>query len=232
MVPGSSGRKICAANASAFPSTSRPVPSGAAACSATSSASTPATFIGSWSERPKSATAAQPASSRRPASRSTYIPPSSDIGKMLVDGSLDATVLYIPHFVSGPNLVDRSSARLDDVTQPLFANPRAEARRYYEKTGIYPINHCVVVRRTLFEREPWIARSIYDAFVAAKADAARRRRSLLEPALATGLLSDAAGTSIEDDVMAYGADAARVTLETIMRYLYEQGLTARRLETR
>jgi len=163
-----------------------------------------------------------------PGIRLDYIDPGSDIGRMLVDGSLDATLLYIPAYVPNPTIVDRSSAKLDTVAHSLFADPVAEAHRYFKKTGVYPINHCVVIRRPLIDRDPGIARSLFDAFVTAKARVAARRMHLLEAALATGVLPSARG--IEDDVMAYGIDANRVVLETLTRYLFEQGLTPRRLE--
>ena len=165
-----------------------------------------------------------------PGVRVDPIPTSSNIGAMLLDGSLDATVIYIPNFVPNPSMIDRSSARLDAIARPLFPDPAGEAQRYYAKTGIYPINHCVVVRRSLVEREPWIARSLFDAFESAKQHAARRRSALLEPMRETGVIGDGVAAGVERDVMTYGMDGTHAVLETITRYLDEQGLTARRLE--
>ena len=48
------------------------------------------------------------------------------------------------------------------------ADREAEGRRYYGKTGIYPINHTVVVQRAVLERHPWIALNLYAAFAAAR----------------------------------------------------------------
>jgi 4,5-dihydroxyphthalate decarboxylase len=77
------------------------------------------------------------------------IPASTNIGEMLTRGELDATLLYL----TNPNLVDRSRIDLsaDKRIRPLFADRAAEGRRYYAKTGLYPVNHTVVVRRTLIE---------------------------------------------------------------------------------
>ena len=73
------------------------------------------------------------------------IPASTNIGEMLTRGELDATLLYL----TNPNLVDRSRIDLsaDKRIRTLFPDRPAEGRRYYAKTGLYPINHTVVVRR-------------------------------------------------------------------------------------
>jgi 4,5-dihydroxyphthalate decarboxylase len=154
-----------------------------------------------------------------------YIPRTTNIGEMMVRGELDATVLYI----TNNNLVDRSSVDLESRSDihTLFTDPVAEAKRYFAKTGMFPINHTVVVRRSLLEREPWIARSLYDAFVAAKAHITNERNGILEPFLATGLLDADAQAGLARDLMPYGVVAARRELETIARYDFEQGLAKR-----
>jgi 4,5-dihydroxyphthalate decarboxylase len=158
--------------------------------------------------------------------RVNQIPPTTDIGEMLIRGELDGTL----HYLAGNNLVDRSTADVSAVTRHLFADPAAEGRRFYAKTGLFPINHTVVVRRSLLERHPWIALNLYSAFAAAKAEIARYGRSYLQWYLDAGLLDGAvAGTLTEHDPLAYGFKAARPVLETIAQYVHEQGLSARRV---
>jgi 4,5-dihydroxyphthalate decarboxylase len=41
----------------------------------------------------------------------------------------------------------------------LFPNYRALERQLYQEMRIFPIMHLVVIRRSLYERERWIARS-------------------------------------------------------------------------
>jgi 4,5-dihydroxyphthalate decarboxylase len=157
-----------------------------------------------------------------------YIPRTTNMGEMMVKGELDATLLYL----TSTNLIDRSridlAARSDIRT--LFPDPAAEAKRYYAKTGLYPINHTVVVRRSVLEKHPWVALNIYDAFVRAKALQRAERDARLEPHIAAGLLDAAAVAALAKDPMPYGVVAARRELETIARYDYEQGL-AKRLVT-
>jgi 4,5-dihydroxyphthalate decarboxylase len=155
-----------------------------------------------------------------------YIPPSTNIGEMLVGGKLDATLLYL----ASRNLVDRSriDLRSDARARPLF-DAAVEGPRYYAKTGLYPINHTVVVRRTLLEKYPWLALNLYAAFAAARADVVRGGQDLLAPYYATGLIGADARRALVTDPMAYGVKASRKVLETIARYVHEQGLAARRV---
>src|ERR1700745_1932736 len=104
-----------------------------------------------------------------PGVRLHYIPPNTNIGEMLVGGKLDGALLYLVH----PNLIDRSTLDVSGVTRHLFPDPAAEGRRFYAKTGLFPINHTVVVRRELLEKHPWIALNLYSAFVAAEEGLAR-----------------------------------------------------------
>lgn len=154
-----------------------------------------------------------------------YIPTSTNIGEMLLAGELDATLLYL----NTRNLVDRSRADLSSAPRirTLFADPKAEARRYFAATKIFPINHTVVIRRSLLERHPWIALNLYEAFARINEDLAAERALLLEQYFAAGILDDGIRSAIATDPIQYGIRAARHVLETVTRYVYEQGLTKR-----
>ena len=168
------------------------------------------------------------------------IPPSTNIGEMLLTGELDATLLYL----TDKNLVDRS--RVDVIgsgkVAPLFPDKVAEGQRFFKKTGLYPINHCVVVRRALLEKHPWVALNLYKAFVAAKEVAREQMIASLEPYHVTGALGAIGSEAATDglghsakvalgaDPLGYGIKASRNVLETITQYLVEQGLTKERVK--
>lgn len=149
------------------------------------------------------------------------IPADSSMGSMLLAGELDAAL----HYLSGNNLVDRS--RADLINNPdfkyLFPDSVAEGIRYFRKTGIYPINHQAVVRRDVYEKDPWVAQNLLKAFVAANDVANQRRQQHVEYHLAAGLLSGDAKTPI----VRHGIKANRHVIETIAQYSLEQGLTKR-----
>ncbi len=158
-----------------------------------------------------------------PGVRLNRIPPETNIGTMMLAKELDATLLYI----TDPNLVDR--ARIDLYNHPdmrrLFPDPLAEGHRFYNKTGIFPINHGMVVRRSLLEQHPWIALNLFRTFLAAKNSAAAKARELAEPYFITGALSHEARAGLATDPFPYGVQGNRKVLETIASYLHQQGLT-------
>jgi 4,5-dihydroxyphthalate decarboxylase len=160
-----------------------------------------------------------------PGVRLQYIPPETNIGEMIVAGKIDATLSYL----NAANLVDRSRIDLSGRSDVrlLFPDPAAEAHRYYAATGVYPINHTLVVRRSLLEEHPWIAQSLYQAFATVKAQRTKDREELLAPYFAVGGLGADTAVALRQDPLAYGIKAARPVLETIARYTFEQGLAKR-----
>jgi 4,5-dihydroxyphthalate decarboxylase len=153
------------------------------------------------------------------------IPPEKAIDTMMASGELDACISYIGR----PGLVDRSAADLDDHPdiKPLFADPAAEAIRHYKKTGIYPINHGMVVRRSVFEREPWVVINILKAFEEANDIADAERREHVAYHLETGLVPEDYRKALATRIIKHGIKANRTTLETAAKYSNQQGLTPR-----
>jgi len=50
----------------------------------------------------------------------------------------------------------------------LFADCKGEELAYFEKVGDYPIMHVIAIRQEIVEREPWIAKAVFDLFNQAK----------------------------------------------------------------
>lgn len=162
-----------------------------------------------------------------PGVRLNQIPISTNIGEMLVGGELDATLLYL----NNRNLVDRSTLDLERVAviQPLFQDKQGEMQRYFAKTGIYPINHTVVIKREIYEQHPWLALNLFHTFVDAKKDVERVTAEAMQSYFDTGLVDQAGQTGLQADPKAYGIKASRRVIETISQYVHEQGLTDRRV---
>jgi 4,5-dihydroxyphthalate decarboxylase len=112
----------------------------------------------------------------------------------------------------------------------LFPNFPEVERDYYRATGIYPIMHLVALKRELYERHPFAATSLYQAFCKAKDIAVSRLR--YPRALSTMLPWMIAEIEIMDSVFGpdpwpYGVEVNRKTLEALVRYLVEQSLIAK-----
>lgn len=153
------------------------------------------------------------------------IPLATNLGEMLMRGELDGALLYL----NVPNLVDRSTADISDVCRPLFADPVAESTRYFRKTGIYPINHAMVIKRDLHEKYPWAGVNIYHAFMNAKHEVERVAEKTLKDYVSCGLVEPAAAKMFGADPKSYGLRSTRNVIETISQYVHEQGLTDRRV---
>jgi len=127
--------------------------------------------------------------------------------------------------IIGSNLPD-SLKRHPDVVR-LFPDYRAREKDYYRRTRIFPIMHLVVIRNDVYERSPFVATSLYNAFCAAKDRA--REKMLFSGTLRYMLpwLSDDV-EEIDDvfggDCWPYGVEANRPTLEALVSYMVEQGL--------
>jgi len=153
------------------------------------------------------------------------IPIEKSIGSMMVSGELEAVIHYIRH----DNLVDRSKVDLHhhpDI-KTLFPDPIAEGVRYFRKTGIYPINHGMVVRREIAEKHPWVILNLLKAFDKAAALADAQRMDHVDYHIASGLISQEAAKALREPVLQHGIKANRLILETAAQYSLEQGLTPR-----
>ena len=101
---------------------------------------------------------------------------------------------------------------------------------YYKRTKIYPIMHTVVIRRDVYERHPWVALTLYRAFCAAKERCYRLLMETGSPKATFGWLQ----AMIEQEQAVFGADWYPygvennvASLEALLLYNYEQGLTPR-----
>lgn len=149
------------------------------------------------------------------------IPSDKYLSKMLDDGELDAmfTARTPSCFAAGSPNVAR-----------LFENYREVEGEYFKKTGIFPIMHTVIIKRKIYEKNPWIAVNLYKAFCRAKEIA---MNSYMETAALHVTLpwinSEVEYTRalLGQDWWPYGLDRNRNTLETFLRYHHEQGLSAR-----
>jgi len=86
--------------------------------------------------------------------------------------------------------------------------------------------HTLVIRNAVYNENPWIAKSLFNAFEASKARAAELLAYTGALVSMTPWLHDAVDEMNEifsGDAWPYGLDANRSHLETFTRYLVEEG---------
>jgi 4,5-dihydroxyphthalate decarboxylase len=150
------------------------------------------------------------------------IGPTQTLSQMLASGEIDAlvTARAPSTFYSHPDQVKR-----------LFPDYVDAERAYYRRTKIFPIMHTVVVRRDVYEKNRWVAQSLYKAMVAAKAKAFELfNQTAALPAMLPWLVAhvEEARREMGDDWWPYGLGPNRHVLDNFLRYHHEQGLSKRR----
>ena len=109
----------------------------------------------------------------------------------------------------------------------LIPDYRAQEKDYYKRTKIFPIMHTIVIRRDLYEKNPFVATSLYNALNAAKDRAWQKIRFSGTLRYMLPWLPDDV-KEIDDvfggDCWPYGVEPNRPTLEALVTYMVEQGL--------
>ena len=113
----------------------------------------------------------------------------------------------------------------------LFPNYQEMEREYFRKTGVFPFNHMVTLRRDVYERHPWMVESLMRAFEEAKAVGAKELRG--QAGIMLPWMSE-----FVDDVFGFfeghpyqdGFEANYTAFKHLCQYCHEQGLTKRVVE--
>ena len=149
------------------------------------------------------------------------IPADKTLSGMLERGEIDAMIsAHIPSpFVRRHHKVHR-----------LIPNFREVEQEYFKRTKIFPIMHTIVIREEVNERHPWIAQSLFKAFNESKrvCQETMYEFSALKYMLAWSIDEmEKEREVLGEDPWAYGLDANRHILETLIQYSHEQGFAFR-----
>jgi 4,5-dihydroxyphthalate decarboxylase len=157
--------------------------------------------------------------------RIRYVDSEKMLSQLLESGEVEAAFLHqVPEcFSSGSPKVRR-----------MFPDYREKEIEYYRRTGVHPIMHCVVVRKDVYQRRPWVLQNLYKSLREA-------RRRTLEALADIGAYSamipflpavmDDTRAVFGNDFWPYGVKDNLPTLEKLVRYAYHQGLAPRVLNT-
>jgi 4,5-dihydroxyphthalate decarboxylase len=125
----------------------------------------------------------------------------------------------------GSNLPN--SLRTNPDVVRLIPDYRAQEKDYYKRTKIFPIMHTIVIRRDVYEKNPFVATSLYEALNAAKDLAREKMRFSGTLRYMLPWLPDDVREIDEvfgGDCWPYGIEPNRTTLEALVTYMVEQGL--------
>ena len=133
-------------------------------------------------------------------------------GDLLLSGDVDAAV--------GDVRADSPDIR------PIIGDAAEAGFAYFRKTGVYPINHGLVVKNSLLQSDPELAQKIFTSFRAAK--------KIYLAHLAAGQNASRADESaialsrVVGDPFPYGVEANRKAIETMVQFALEQKIISQR----
>jgi len=144
------------------------------------------------------------------------------LSKLLDDGELDGII----------SARDPSCYGRNPKVRRLFENFREVEAQYFQKTRIFPIMHLLAIRRSLVDENPWLAVSVYKAFLKAKEIAVH---DLIDAGINFVTLPwvyddvRQAKKWLAEDYWSYGLEPNRAAVEAMTRYSFTQGLAERHL---
>jgi 4,5-dihydroxyphthalate decarboxylase len=101
--------------------------------------------------------------------------------------------------------------------RPLIPDAAGATAAWYRQTGVFPLNHVVVVRTELLDAHPWLAEEIISLFTKAKIKA---RENAPPP-------KDELGKMLGSDTHPYGREENRAAAQMLLNFCAEQHLTPR-----
>ena len=138
-----------------------------------------------------------------------------DLASMLLAGEIDAAI--------GAGAVDSP-----DV-QPLIPDARNAGIDYFKSTGVYPINHTLVVKNEVLAANPWLAEELFGVFKSAKETYLQELRSGQHQEASDKAMLEMAKV-VGDDPLPYGFEAARKTLETFIQFNVDQKVLSEKVD--
>jgi 4,5-dihydroxyphthalate decarboxylase len=143
--------------------------------------------------------------------------------RTLVEGKIDLLM------TSENRKYDQLAA--DPRVRPLFPNSREAEAAYFRKSGIIPIMHVLVLRRSIVERYPELPQKLFELFCQAKKLGREWIRSIpsLTMAWKNQYLEEEVKVFDGRDPWAYGLKENFETLTKFLSYCDAQGISARQI---
>jgi 4,5-dihydroxyphthalate decarboxylase len=152
------------------------------------------------------------------------VPEGRALSEMLEKGDIDCLI--------GARVPEAFKRGVPHVTR-LFENYFEVEQDYFRRTGWFPIMHMLVLRRSIYEAEPWTGRAIVDAFENVRSEGWKR---LTDPSSYACQLPwllpyiEQTRLFFGDDPFPYGIGPNARTLEYMYAQSFSQGLTSPQLK--
>ena len=143
------------------------------------------------------------------------------LSEMLASGEIDCAIIARPPtcFLKGdPNVVR------------LYPDYLGMEEEYFARTKVWPIMHIIAMKKAILEDNPWVARSLVNAFQESKRRSLER---LLDPAVSRYPLAwlptyaRRMRDMFDGDPFPYGIEENRPTWEQMLLYTSQQGIAHR-----
>ena len=141
------------------------------------------------------------------------------VRELLFAGDIDAMITTATFAPEGRPTVDF-----------LFPDYPEREREYFKRTGFFPIQHTLVIKTSVLDEHPWVAKSMFDAWQASK----ERCYDWLEwqRVHQTGLwyrsLWEEERAVAGRDFYRWGFKDTRAEVDKMLEYAHQQGFTAQR----
>ena len=148
--------------------------------------------------------------------------PGKKMGMMLEQGEISA--LMMPH---PPQQALKGSPKI----RRLFADPKQDEIKYFQKNGYYPIMHVVAFKDEVLAKHPWLASNVMAAFDRAKEICMAYYDDPNWSRFVWGRhLFEEERSVFGDDPWPHGVKQNRSNLERFIGYSLDQGLMEKRVE--
>jgi 4,5-dihydroxyphthalate decarboxylase len=151
-------------------------------------------------------------------------PEGVDESDLLLSGQCDALITAI---------TPRAFLEGDPRIRQLFPNVKETEQAYFSKTGMFPIMHVIAIRKDVLAENPWLAKAVFKMYSEAKDVAYKNLQSTTVNRVTLPWASDEFNSTRDlmgTNYWEYGVEANRKELESVMRYVFEQGLVKRQIE--
>ena len=146
-------------------------------------------------------------------------PEGSDQHALLASGAIDAGITTE---IWAPDLHPRIGF--------LFPDYAARERDYFKRTGFFPIMHTLLIRTSVLETHPWVARSIFDAWQESKQRCYQHQewQRIHMNSLWYRALWEEERALAGPDPYLWGFSKTRAEVDRLLHYSHRQGVTPAR----